>query len=190
MAIEYEMRTLGVSIDEIINKLQSIGAEYIGSYHQKRFVYDFKPAVKGRWIRLRSNGIVSTLTIKEIKSLRVDGTNELEIVVSDFDETNRIINKLGFSPRTFQENFRIEYRLNNVNYDIDKWPGIPPFMEIEGDSEKSVFDAINYLGMTIDSFTTMDVDTIYNGVYGINLDSISQLRFSDEELGEIHKYSE
>ena len=37
---------------------------------------DHKPAQKGRWIRLRSNGEKVTLILKKIKSLRIDGTNE------------------------------------------------------------------------------------------------------------------
>lgn len=188
MAIEYEMRTLEISIENIISRLEKMGAEKKGVYYQKRYVYDFIPPQKGRWIRLRSNGLSTTLTIKEIKSLRIDGTNELEIVVSDFDETNRILQKLGYVPRTFQENFRIEYSLNGVNFDVDKWPRIPPYMEVEGSSEKEVLDAINALNIPHDKFTTKDVDSIYSDVYGIVLDDIEILDFSAEELNYIHQF--
>ena len=130
MQTEYEVRKLEVFFDEVIQKLERIGAKKVGVYHQKRYVYDFIPVQKGRWIRLRSNGKVTTLTVKEVKSLRVDGTKELEIVVSNFDDTNEILMKLGYIPRTFQENFRIEYTLGGVNFDLDKWPMIPPHLEI------------------------------------------------------------
>ena len=66
MRTEYEVRKLNISFDEMIHRLESLGAKKIGAYHQKRYVYDFIPAQKGRWIRLRSNGKISTLTIKEI----------------------------------------------------------------------------------------------------------------------------
>lgn len=189
MAIEYEVRILEVSIDKIISCLEKLGAFKVGTYHQKRYVYDYNPIQKGRWIRLRSNGKQVTLTLKEIKSLQIDGTQELEIVVSDFNETNRILNKLGYLPRTFQENFRIEYCLDNIKFDIDMWPGIPAYLEIEGDSEQSVLKALEMLNYSADSYTTKDVDTIYNDVYGIVLDNIKHLHFSDNEMRVVNKYS-
>ena len=188
MGIEYEVRTLEISVVDMISRLESLGAQKIGAYHQKRYVYDFIPAQKGRWIRLRSDGYCTTLAIKEIKSLRIDGTNELEVIVSDFDETNHILQKLGYSPRTFQENFRVEYSLNGVNFDIDKWPKIPPYMEIEGDSEQAVLDAMDMLGIKHEKFTTKDVDAIYHDIYNIVLDEIAVLDFSEEELKAIKQY--
>lgn len=188
MRTEYEVRKLNISFDEMIQRLESLGAKKIGAYHQKRYVYDFIPAQKGRWIRLRSNGKISTLTIKEIKSLRVDGTKELEIEVSDFNDTNELLMKLGYLPRTFQENFRIEYTLNGVNFDLDKWPMIPPYLEIEGNSEIDVIKMIDALGFKESDVTTMDVDTLYNSEYGIQLDSIKELRFDEEEINMIREF--
>lgn len=188
MKTEYEVRKLDVSFDEIMQKLEALGAKRVGIYHQKRYVYDFIPAQKGRWIRLRSNGEFATLTIKEIKSLRVDGTKELEIMVSDFEDTNEVLMKLGYAPRTFQENFRIEYTLDGVNFDLDKWPMIPPYLEIEGQSEEDVTKMVSVLGLKMCDVTTMDVDTVYSSEYGIQLDSIKDLRFNEEEFVMISRY--
>lgn len=188
MKTEYEVRKLDVSFDEIMQKLEDLGAKKVGIYHQKRYVYDFIPAQKGRWIRLRSNGEFVTLTIKEIKSLRVDGTKELEIIVSDFEDTNEVLMKLGYAPRTFQENFRIEYTLAGVNFDLDKWPMIPPYLEIEGQSEEDITKMISLLGLKMYDVTTMDVDTVYSSEYGIQLDSIKDLRFNEEEIAMISRY--
>lgn len=160
----------------------------MGVYHQKRYVYDFIPVQKGRWIRLRSNGKVTTLTVKEVKSLRVDGTKELEIVVSNFDDTNEILMKLGYIPRTFQENFRIEYTLGGVNFDLDKWPMIPPHLEIEGKSEEDVLKAVKLLGWSGDDMTAQDIDTVYSKIYGIDLNSIKMLKFSELESKFINNY--
>jgi len=173
---------LDISIEEIIGCIEKLGAYRVGNFHQKRFVYDYNPVQKGKWIRLRTNGKDTTLTLKEIKSQRMDGTDEVEVVVSDFDEMNRILNKLGYEPKAFQENFRIEYRLGTVTFDIDIWPGIPAYLEIEGKSEKDVLDALEKLEFSSDSFTTKDIDTIYSDIYGISLDEIKDLRFSNEEM--------
>lgn len=188
--IEYECRKLEINVDEIIRICKNIGAEYIGTFWQKRFVYDFIPAEKGRWVRLRCNGKKTTLTVKEIKSLRISGTKELEIEVSDFSDTNEMLDKLGYYPRTYQENFRIEYSLNGVNIDIDKWPGIPWYVEIEGDNEESVFNMIEMLGFKLQDVTTLDVERVYTQIYGIQINSIKELMFSEKEVNEINKYQE
>lgn len=190
MKTEYEVRKLEVEFDDVIRKLEKLGAKRVGVYHQKRYVYDFNPAQKGRWIRLRSNGEVTTLTIKEIKSLRMDGTKELEIEVSDFEDANEVLNKLGYVSRTYQENFRIEYRLENVNFDLDKWPMIPSYLEIEGQTEEDVREALNSLNMDESDVTTMDIDTLYNRKYGICLDEIKNLRFSEVEYKMLEKYND
>lgn len=188
MKVECECRQLEANITELITKCKELGADFIGEWWQKRLVYDFKPAEKGRWIRLRTNGIKTTLTIKEIKSLQIAGTKELEIEVSSFEDAKAILEKLGYLPRTFQENFRMEYSLNGVNIDIDIWPHIPGYVEIEGEDEQSVLEAIELLGLKYEDFTTLDIDTIYSVKYCIKLDEIKELAFSNAEIVEIEQY--
>ena len=84
----------------------------------------------------------------------------------------------------------MEYKLGGITFDIDKWPGIPPYIEIEGEHKEDVELALNKLGWTIDDVTVFDVDKIYNEIYGINLDSIKYLQFTDDENNLIKNYME
>ena len=86
MKTEYEIRVLEINKEEIIKKLEELGAKENGSFEQKRYVYDLKPAENGKWIRLRTNGEVTTLTYKDIVSDTIDGTKEIEIEVEDFEK--------------------------------------------------------------------------------------------------------
>ena len=43
MNIEFELRILDVVESEMIEKLESLGAEKVGEFDQKRYVYDFNP---------------------------------------------------------------------------------------------------------------------------------------------------
>lgn len=96
---------------------------------QKRYVYDFNPVNPKKWIRLRTNGVKNTITVKEIIDNQViDGTNELEVEVSDFNIANLILKELGYVPRNYQENYRIIYNLNGVQISIDTWPKIPTYV--------------------------------------------------------------
>ena len=99
MKTEYEVKVLEVNRDEIVKKLEAMGALLVGEFNQKRYVYDLIPKEEDRWIRLRTNGEKTTLTIKEIKDKNaIDGVFELEVEVGDFDKTNEILNLLGYKP--------------------------------------------------------------------------------------------
>ena len=106
--IEYEVRVLEINKDEIKKKLTELNAVLIEDVFQKRYVYDFKPVLPNKWIRLRTNGSKTTLTIKDVESSKIDGTKEVEIEVSDFDTTNEILKELGYTPRGIQENKRVK----------------------------------------------------------------------------------
>lgn len=177
MKTEYEVRILEIDTKEVIQKLQKMGATKIQDSVQKRYVYDFNPAQKGKWIRLRSNGKKSTLTIKEIVNSNIDGTKELEVEVSDFEETNMILNKLGYKHRNYQENHRIQYMFGDIEIDIDSWPLIPTYLEIEANSEEEVLNFVNKLGMETKKVVTLDVEAIYREIYGVDIMKIEDLRF-------------
>lgn len=181
MKTEYEVRMLNIDVKEMLKKAKEKGAIKIGQFHQKRYVYDFTPTQKGSWIRLRSNGKKTTLAIKEIKSLKIDGTKEIEIEVSDFEATNSILKKLGYNYRTYQENYRIELKIDDVILDFDKWPLIPPYLEIEGKRESDIKTVMEKLGINAKQITTLDVNSIYKEQYNINLDEIKSLCFNEEE---------
>ena len=161
MHTEIEERVLNIDEKDMISKLENLGATKVGEWMQKRYVYDFNPVLENKWIRLRTNGIESTLTIKEIKDYQIDGTKELEIIVDDFDKTNQILEELGYHPRSIQENKRIRYILDDVEIDIDTWPGINTFIEFEGKNEESIKKVVQKLGLTYELGTTLDVQSIY-----------------------------
>ncbi len=171
MKNEIEARLLDCNVDEFVNSLQKAGATFVGDWMQIRYCYDFDPIKPNSWIRLRTNGEETTLTIKEISSSKIDGTKESEIVVSDFNETDLILNKLGYIARSKQENRRIRYMLNNVEIDIDFWPHIPTYVEFEAESEQQIIDVCKLLNVDYNKLTTLDVMSIYNH-YGIDFDML------------------
>ena len=132
---------------------------------------------KGKWIRLRTNGNKTTLTYKDILSNTIDGTKEVEFEVEDFNKANEFLEKIGFAHRNYQENKRIQYMLNDAQIDIDSWPMIPTYMEIEGNSKEEVMKIVNLLEINIENLTALNCDDIYNKIYGININEIKELKF-------------
>lgn len=179
MHTEYEVRILNVNVSDVIERLESMKAKFEWDRLQKRYVYDLIPKVDGKWIRLRTNGDKTTLTIKNIVSSKIDGTQELEIVVDNFERCNLMLKELGFEAKGYQENRRVQYNLNGVEIDIDYWPLIPTYIEIEGASEEAVYNAVDALGFKREDCVTKDVQGIYLD-YGFHLDEIYELKLEEE----------
>lgn len=177
MHTEFEARVLEIDKDKIIRKLESLGAEKIADFDYKRRIYNFNPATDTKWIRLRTDGKKTTLTIKKLESLEIDGTKELEIEVSNFEETNNMLNELGYTSHTYQENKRTRYVLNGVELDIDSWPYIPTYLEVEGKDEKAVKDMIKLLEVDESKVTTIDVQGVFKEFYKIDISDVPVVKF-------------
>lgn len=177
MKTEYEIRILEINKEEMIKKLEELGAIKKGEFEQKRYVYDLRPIEKGKWIRLRTNGKTTTLTYKDIVSNTINGTKEVEFEVEDFNKANEFLEKIGFESRSYQENERIQYILQNVEIDIDSWPMIPTYMEIEGQSEEEVTNIIKILNIDESKVTALNCDDIYKQMYKIDISKIKELKF-------------
>ena len=114
MSKEYEVTVLEVD-DSFESKLVGLGAKLVSDSMQRRYVYDVKPVNPNKWIRLRTNGKKTTLTVKEVKDKNeIGGTDEIEIVVDSFDGTNKLLESLGYISRNYQENYRKMYVLNET----------------------------------------------------------------------------
>lgn len=178
--MENEVRILEIDIEEWIAMLEKMGAHKIGDWIQKRKIYDFKPAIPNKWLRLRTNGTTSTLTIKEIRdNQKIDGTREVEIEVSSFEQTGIILEELGYSYRNYQENRRIRYQYQDIEIDIDTWPKIPTYVEIEGKDVSSVLEFLKLISFDESKKTTMDVENIYRH-YGFDINDYPVLTFEGE----------
>lgn len=181
MHTEFEVRILDINKEDIMKKLEALGAEKISEFDYKRRVYNFNPPTDHKWIRLRTDGKKTTLTIKKIESFSIDGTKEMEIEVSDFEETNKMLEEMGYKAHTYQENKRTRYMLDGVEFDIDSWPYIPTYLEIEGKSEESVKKMMDLLEVDKTKATSLDVQGVFKEFYNIDIAEVPVVKF-DEPL--------
>ena len=72
---------------------------------------------------------------------------------------------------------RIQYILDDVEIDIDTWPKIPTYLEIEGKDKESVNKIIKKLNIDESKISTLDVQSLYE-YYGY--DGIHDLKFEEE----------
>ncbi|GAA0978000.1 CYTH domain-containing protein [Nocardiopsis tropica] len=174
--IEYEAKVLDIDADQVARLILDKGGVEVGEALQRRYVYDIEPSDASRWVRLRDTGSEVTLTVKEIDSDAIGGTRETETVVGDFATANALLGKLGYAPKAYQENRRRSFTLDGAELEIDSWPRIPAYLEIEAGSRAEVVRIAALLGYGESDLTGENTTKVY-ARYGIDLAAITDLRF-------------
>ncbi|MFA4946726.1 MAG: CYTH domain-containing protein [Candidatus Micrarchaeia archaeon] len=182
MKIEFEVKILDVNVEEVKERLQQTGAVKLAERSMRRFVY-FNPDKDWLWLRLRDDGEKTTLTVKEHSHAGIDGTKELEVTVGDFEDARRLLEKIGFQPQAYQENKRVSYSLDGCGVEIDYWPRIPPYVEVEGPTAADVLRVVKLLGFTEADTTAIDVARVY-ARYNLDLHAFKELKFTSEKEGD------
>ncbi|MFI7525773.1 class IV adenylate cyclase [Nocardia salmonicida] len=163
MKHEYEATFLAIDVDSVRARLEALGATLaLPRTLLTRKIFDGDTLPAGAWVRLRHEGTRTTLTLKHVTdSSTIDGTTEIETVVGDLDSMGEILVAIGLKEVRYQENYREEWRLGDVYFDLDTWPDLPTFLEVEGPDEASVRRAAANLGLDYSQAKFGSVDTIY-----------------------------
>ena len=147
---EIECRFLEINKDELVQKLLALGAHDEGEkLLEETIIYDAELAWRdeGQHLRLRKAGDTTTLTFKRHTAHTIDGTYELEFSIGDKEKAELLFEQLGFVAYRHQQKKRHSLRLgNDVVFDIDTWPRIPTYVEIEGESEDAIKQAAAAVG--------------------------------------------
>lgn len=184
---EFEVKFINLDVDKLKKKLGSLGAEFVGSFDYKRKNYDFLGyplAEKNAWVRVRDEGERVVMTYKQrlnadSKTMRDGGMKEIEIEVSDFHIADQLLRALGMIEKFYEENKRERYILEGVEIDIDYWPLIPPYVEIEGSDWKNVKKVSIMLGFDFSEHLKCSTMQIYK-MNGIDENSYSVLTFETQ----------
>ena len=98
------------------------------------------------------------------------------MAVPSMKEANDLLEALGYFHKSYQEKRRISYMLNGHQIDIDTWPEIPTYMEIEGEDEEDIDKILRLIGYTIEDTVSCTVDEIYKN-NGVDILNIRELKF-------------
>jgi adenylate cyclase, class 2 len=168
MHTEYEARFLAVDTDAVRDKLRALSAtSTMPRTLMRRIVFKNNDIEqRGGWLRLRDEGRRVTLTYKQTtnETSAIDTTLEAEIQVNDFEATRALLETMGFQALRYQENYREEWKIGAVTFDLDTWPDLPTFLEVEGPDEEAVRDAVESLGLDLAHASYGSVDEVYLAV--------------------------
>lgn len=132
-----------------------------------------------KWIRLRKSNDKIELTVKHVyekENGKLQKVQEYEIKVSDLDETNQILESIGVVKRNYQEKLRHSFEYNDAEIEIDQWPLLEPYMEIECDDETLIQVIINKLEFNNKEVVSLNTEQLYKRK-NIDVLKISDLKF-------------
>ncbi len=186
--VEYEAKFLNADHDGVRSRLADKGGMCREPRRLMRRVNldfaDFRLKEEGAWVRLRDQGDgIITLAIKTEKSSRVDGVEEQEVIVGDFDAALAVLQRLGLVTKSYQETYRESWMLGDVEVELDQWPWIPPTVEIEGNSEAAVKAAAKKLELPWKTATFGSITSTYAHYFAVSDDDVNhhpEFRFSDK----------
>lgn len=150
---EIETKVLEVDAKEIAEKLQNLGATEIKNTRLTVDWYSPNGIMNNEhpWylrVRKTSDGM-SEISWKSLPTI-VGNTRqsaEVNLDISDFENGKKLLEAIGLVNYAHQEKDRHSFKLNDWSFDIDTYPNMPTYLEIEGISVEHIKQAIDLLGL-------------------------------------------
>lgn len=145
--IENEIKILDVNVQELTELLEKLGAQKV--FDDNRIVTSFddkQQNLQGQDVDIR---ITEEGSIKLSLDQKVNGkTSSIKLKVSRVQEMTDFLSVLGVTPVSKATSHRISYEFEGIDFDIDQFEHIPPFLEIDmGESVKDLHQVIKQLGL-------------------------------------------
>ena len=171
---EIETKVLDINMNKVLDTLVKLGAKKLLN---TRFVVDWfrEPGTKegeDLWfLRIRTNSNSESEVTWKAKS-EILGTarkhKEINFSISEPDKLADVFQEIGLERYAHQEKQRISYSHKDWHFDIDQYPSMPPYLEIEGKSEEHIREAIDLLGLKNNKTWAKGERTLIQEVYGLN----------------------
>ncbi len=151
---EIETKILEIDVKATREKLVALGAKQI---QDMRLIVDWygpkglTHAGDDPWylrVRTTSDG-VSEMSWKSLPKIigNTRHSDEINLNVSDFEKAKSLLSAIGLENYAHQEKDRVSFSLKDWNFDLDQYPGMPAYLEIEGKTHEHVQEAIKILNL-------------------------------------------
>lgn len=173
METEIEAQFIDVDPKTIRVTLSSIGAKCI---HKERLmrskVYEHPTKKDADWFRVRDEGDKVTMSYKKLVDRSLHGTKEISFEVPDFESACVFLEKCHLDFISFQEKKRETWKYKNSKIEIDTWPWIPTFIEIESRTEKEIKKVARELGLEWEKAFHGSVEDIYQVYFNVTEEEV------------------
>ena len=173
MKTEFEATFIDIDVNEVRKKLKALGAKLIRPEALMRRV-NFYPPIDDNtgWMRVRDEGNRITLSYKRFLGYKkgndeMKNQQEIFLEINDFGQGVQLLEVCGARKKSYQETKREDWEYQGLEVSIDTWPGLEPFVEIEGRDEQTVKQAAEELGFDYSKAIFGPVGLIYEKKLGI-----------------------
>lgn len=177
MQTEIEAKWLQIDIQAMRDRLRSAGATVVAPERlMKRTVYDFpdnRLQSMGGWARVRDEGNKVTMSYKQLNSRTLHGTEEVTVTVDDYMAACSLLASIGMVQKSYQETKRESWVLQDTEVELDTWPWIPSFIEIEAKTEEKLLSVANTLLLDMQRARFGSVEVAYQAEYAVTEDEIN-----------------
>ncbi len=183
MSKETEVRFLEIDPKALKARLAELGAEDYGEEMLEEVIFydrELTWSKNGQFVRLRRRKGKTTLAFKKHHSQTIGGAEEIECEVSDMENMTAILEKTGLVAFRRQQKKRHTFKYRDVVLDIDTWPKIPPYVELEGPSEAALRLAAENLGLSWKDAFVEDAARVIQK-YGYNVKELRYFTFERVE---------
>lgn len=163
---EYEVKFFPINLEEMRQKLQDAGASLRTPERLMRrcmFAAGANPGMTCTYVRVRDEGDKVTMSAKwHATDGNMDSQKEHETTVKNFEIARQILLSAGLTQTGFQENKRETWEMpDNTLIELETWPQLPNYLEIEGKSEEAVKKTASMLALDWDKHTIHSNDHLY-----------------------------
>lgn len=180
---EIEVRFLEIDKNALVAHLQELGAKDNGeSMLEEVICYDkdltWREGRGTKILRVRKKGEKVAMSYKDRPDGdTVDGTIEYEFEAPSMETALLFLEALGYPAYRHQQKLRHTFALDGVVVDIDTWPRIPSYVELEGESEQAIRDVAEKLGFDWKNVVTDNPRKVIEGRYGIPVGTMTWFTF-------------
>ncbi|MBI4143175.1 CYTH domain-containing protein [Candidatus Uhrbacteria bacterium] len=180
MQNEFEAKCIVRDIADARQRLERIGARCVQPERLlRRAVFDFPDGAldrRGAWVRVRDEGSRITMSYKQAPAgATIADCFETELTINSYDYGVAFCEDLGMARKSYQETKRESWEANSVYFDIDTWPGIPSFIEVEATDEATVRRYVSELGFAWADVHFGGVGVLYKRAYGIPEQEVNRI---------------
>jgi len=167
MKKEIEVKILNIDLKGFRATLRARGARRIQKPTLFTEIYWKSPLPNPAFssFRIRHEGARSFLTVKLSKTQHAKFLlrEEYEITIGDFEMARQIVSLLGFSVFCERQKIRESYTLKGSRIEIDQYPLMKPYAEIESSTIVSAQSIMRKLGYSFDDTVNMTATEVIKG---------------------------
>ncbi len=183
---EHEIKVLEVDIEMLKKRLELLGAEKV--YDDVRTIIALDTSERkylkeyDKLIRVTDEGSIKvTMHVNQSKP---EIKEAIKFKTSRLKETMDFFHEMGLDPISTVKASRISYELGKIDFDIDCFPEIPPFLEIDieylEEEGYTVEELLKKLGLENHRVVVMGTEDIHR-LYGIDYFEVYQVTHSNNK---------